>query len=244
MDFICLAAGQGTRLGRLGGYLQKCMYPVGLEPFLEHTLRQLLASGLASPGRDRIGLVVGHRAEQVRSYFGDEFVGLPIEYVVQSDRRGTGHALRLAMQALRPHESVIAWLADLFVTEEMFRQIGLGPHPQAVTLADGHVDESPVLRATTEGQLVKRVWEGEGPLVDVGLWKLSTETLARMGEAREPGEEMRMLLDLQKCIDDGARVGFVVADEWIHLGGTLPSAQENVRWVVQRVQEIADEGDR
>ena len=26
--FICLAAGKGTRMGRLSSYLQKCMYPL------------------------------------------------------------------------------------------------------------------------------------------------------------------------------------------------------------------------
>lgn len=62
MDFVCLAAGQGTRLGRLGSYLQKCMYPVGLKPFLEHTLEQLVACRTGQLADDRLTLVVGHLA--------------------------------------------------------------------------------------------------------------------------------------------------------------------------------------
>src|SRR5690606_8474554 len=116
MDFICLAAGHGTRLGRLGRYLQKCMYPVGLRPFLEHSLVQLMTSGVAEHEKDSLALVVGHHAEQVKRYFGASFEGLPITYVEQRERLGTGHALKLAHDALRPQSSIIGWQADLFVT--------------------------------------------------------------------------------------------------------------------------------
>lgn len=238
MDFVCLAAGQGSRMGRLGVYLQKCMYPVGLEPFLEHTLRQLLRSGLVSgrsPGR--LVLVVGHLREQVRDYFGDRFEELEIEYVEQARRLGTGHALDLARQWLRPRGSVIAWQADLFVTAQMFRRVAATPAENAVTLGPGQAGESPVLRATVEGELVTRVWEGEGPLYDVGLWKLSPEVLAAIGRDTAPGGEVRMLPNLQRCIEAGSRVGFAKADDWIHLGGTLPTAEENVRQVVNKVRE-------
>ncbi len=237
MDLICLAAGHGTRLGRLGDYLQKCMYPIGLRPFLEHTLVQLLASGVAAPGRDRLALVVGHHEEQVRAYFGGAFEGLAIVYVRQAERRGTGHALGLAREALWPERPVVAWQADLFVTAPMFRAVAGHEAPNAVTLGPGHEDEPREIRATVRGGVVARVWEGEGPLCDVGLWKLSPEVLARIDEVVAPGGEVRALPNLQRAIDAGARCGYVVADEWVHLGGTLPSPEENVRNVVRRLLE-------
>lgn len=239
MDFVCLAAGHGTRLGRLGTYLQKCLYPVGLKPFLEHTLDQLARSGVATPGRDRLALVVGHLEDQVRAYFGPAYEGLDIVYVTQAERRGTGHALALAAQALEPTGSVIAWQADLFVTEAMFRSIAQHPDDTVVTLGPGDEAEAAVLKATVEGDRVSRVWEGAGPLYDVGLWKLAPHVLARIDEVRAPTGEVRMLLNLQRAIDAGERVGYVETGEWIHLGGTLPSPEENVRTVVRRVLELA-----
>jgi len=244
VDLVCLAAGHGTRLGRLGTYLQKCMYPVGLRPFLEHTLTQLLASGVAVPGRDRLTLVVGYLQEQVRAYFGARFEGLDVVYVHQAERRGTGHALSLARDALGPQASVIAWQADLFVTADMFRAVAAHPAGTVVSLGPGHADEPAFLRATVAGDRVTRVWEGEGPLYDVGLWKLSPAVLARIGEARAESGEVRMLVNLQRAIDSGEACGYVVTDEWVHLGGTLPSPEENVRSVVRRVLEHAPAAPR
>lgn len=239
MELVCLAAGHGTRLGRLGVYLQKCMYPVGLKPFLEHTLSQLLASGVAVPGRDRLALVVGYLQEQVRAYFGRSFEGLEIVYVTQEQRRGTGHALSLATDALRPAGALVAWQADLFVTAPMFRAVAEHPAPNVVTLGPGHPDEPAAIRATVEGERVTRVWHGAGPLYDIGLWRLSPEVLARIGEVAAEGGEVRVLPNLQRAIDAGAACGYVLAEEWVHLGGTLPSPEENVRNVVSRVLELA-----
>ena len=235
-----MAAGAGTRLGALGRYLQKCMYPIGLKPFLEHTLTQLLASGAVDEGRDRLALVVGHHAEQVRAYFGAAFEGLPIVYVDQPERLGTGHALALAAAALRPNASVLAWQADLFATADLFAALAAHPLPNAVTLGPGHEGESDRLRATVAGDRVSRVWDGDGALFDIGCWKLAPEPLARMTEVRAEKGEYRMLPNLQRSLDDGAEVGYVIADAWIHLGGVLPSAEANVRDVVRRVWAAAD----
>jgi glucose-1-phosphate thymidylyltransferase len=240
MDLICLAAGAGTRMGRLGGYLQKCMYPVGLRPFLEHALAQVVASGAVDARCDRLALVVGHLADQVRGHFGAAYEGLPIVYVEQRERLGTGHALALAAAALRPVEGVIAWQGDLFPTAAMVGAVAAHPASTVVTLGPGHEDESDRLRATVVGGRVQRVWDGTDDLYDVGLWKLAPAVLARMTEVRAEKGEYRMLPNLQRSLDDGAEVGHVVCDAWIHLGGTLPTPEGNVRDVVRRVWAESD----
>lgn len=240
MDLICLAAGAGTRFGSLGGYLQKCMYPVGLRPFLEHALRQVVASGAVAAGRDRLALVVGHLGEQVRGYFGYAYDGLEIVYVEQTERLGTGHALALAATALRPSAPILAWQADAFPSAALVAEVARHPAPNVVTLGPGHADESPRLRATVRGDRVARVWDGDGDLFDVGLWKLSPAVLGRMTEVRAEKGEYRMLPNLQRSLDAGAEVGYVVADAWVHLGGVLPTPEANVRDVVRHVWAATD----
>ncbi|MBX3143714.1 MAG: NTP transferase domain-containing protein [Trueperaceae bacterium] len=239
MDFICLAAGHGTRLGHLGRYLQKCMYPVGLKPFLEHTLDQLMASGTCDPANDRLTLVVGHLAHQVRDYFGSEFRGLRIDYVEQVERRGTGHALALAFAAAPEPQTAIAWQADLFVPAALFRAVAAHTAANVVTLGPGEAGESSAIRATTAEGRVVRCWEGAGPLFDIGLWRFAPEVLATIGEVRAGSGEVRVLVNLQRSIDAGVSVGYVESDDWLHLGGTLPTAESNVRSVVRKVLEYS-----
>lgn len=240
MEFICLAAGHGTRLGHLGRYLQKCMYPVGLQPFLEHTLQQLLASGVCEPHRDRLTLVVGHHADQVRDYFGAEYRGMRVDYVEQTERRGTGHALSLAYANIATSSPAIVWQGDLFVPAPLFRSVAAHGAPNVVTLGPGAAGEPPVIRATVSGGAVVRCWEGEGPLYDIGLWRFSPAVLATIGEVRAGAGEIRVLVNLQRSLDAGAEVGYVEAAEWLHLGGTLPTPEENVRAVAARVLEFRD----
>ncbi len=249
VDLICLAAGKGSRLGGLGSYLQKCMYPVGLKPFLHYSLEQLVASGLPGPS-GRLMLVVGHLQQQVRAYFGSSFEGLALYYVEQRELLGTGDALRLAGGALDELDgsgpssstgSVVAWQADLFVPRELFSAVGRHEAPNATTLAEGHIDEPAVLRATVAGPRLRKVWQGEGPLVDIGLWKLERRLLARLATVRAANGEFRMLPNLQRCMEEGTEVGYVVGDEWVHLGGTLPTPEANVRQVVARLWRLTGE---
>ena len=235
MEYVCLAAGKGTRFGELGRYLQKCMYPVGLRPFLELSLRNLVRSSELEVKRDRLVLVVGQFQEQVRAYFGTCYEGLEIFYVEQAEPLGTGHALHLAYEAARPKEPVIAWLADLYVPTGLFEKLQHHEAPNVQTLGPGHDDEKPDLQVSVSGDRVVKAWRGEGDY-DVGLWKLSPEVLKLMTAQRHG--EYRMMPNLQVALEGGHNIGFVKTDAWLHLGGTQPSPEANVRAVVRRLLEL------
>jgi CTP:molybdopterin cytidylyltransferase MocA len=239
MEHVCLAAGRGERLGRLGSYLQKCMYPVGLRPFLEHTLVQWREGAVVDPAGDRLTLVVGHLAEQVRTYFGSAFEGVRIRYVTQHEPLGTGHALALAAAGLPDGAPAVAWLADLFAPASAFARVVQHPREAVVTLGPGSAGESPRLRATRDGERVVRVWDGVEPRYDVGLWKLPVPVMRDLRRVPAEKGEFRVLPNLQVHVDAGLEVGWVEVQEWVHLGGTVPSSERNVRNVVERVLAAA-----
>lgn len=236
MDYLCLAAGKGTRFGQLGRYLQKCMYPVGLRPFVEYSIRNLRESRHLDPGRDRLTLVVGHRGEQLRDYFGAAYDGLTLEYLEQPEALGTGHALALAYEALQPERPVIAWLADLYVPKRLFERLQSCEAPNAQTRAPGHPNEKPDLMVSAEGGRVTRAWRGEGGRYDIGLWKLEPEVLANMAEAHQG--EYRALPNLQRALERGHLIAAVEAEEWLHLGGVHPTPEANVVAVARSLWEL------
>lgn len=102
MQVVILAAGEGTRMRPLTDAMPKPMLPVADRPLVAHT-----ADAVVRAGADELIFVVGYRADAIRSYFGDEYDGVPVRYAVQDEQLGTAHALRTARDRLRENFAVL-----------------------------------------------------------------------------------------------------------------------------------------
>ena len=71
---------------------------------------------------------------------------------------------------------------------------------------------------------------------DIGFWKLSEATVHRMTGRKEV--EYRILPNLQDAIADGDRIGYLIEDEWLHLGGTEPTPEINTLRIARRVRQL------
>src|SRR5712692_6120447 len=70
-------------------------------------------------GAERVVVVVGHEAEAVRAAVGED-----VEYVLQTEQRGTGHAVMKAERALREADDALILNGDLtLVTAEDLRSL-------------------------------------------------------------------------------------------------------------------------
>jgi bifunctional UDP-N-acetylglucosamine pyrophosphorylase / glucosamine-1-phosphate N-acetyltransferase len=85
---LVLAAGQGTRMQ---SDLAKVLHPMAGRPLLAWVLDSVRELGV-----DRVLTVVGHQRERVI----EAFAGAGVEWVVQAEQCGTGHAVRMAGPAL------------------------------------------------------------------------------------------------------------------------------------------------
>lgn len=235
MNFICLAAGKGSRFGALGSYLQKCMYPIGLKPFLELSIKNLTLSGIDLSAA-RLTLVIGHHKEQIQSYFGDSYNGLPITYVTQNAPLGTGHAILTAYEKAALSGPCVVWLADGYVKPTQFAAIAAHEHPVVMSLAADRDPAHAKIRVSVSGDQVTQAWEGESDYVDIGFWKFSEAIVERMTRRKEG--EYRIMPNLQDAITDGEKIGYLVADEWLHLGGTEPTPEINTLRIARRVRVL------
>jgi len=90
MKAVILAAGEGRRLQPLTNRRPKPMLPVLNKPVLEYVVE-----AVADAGIDGVVLVVGYQRERIQTYFGDgDQWDIDIEYAVQEDQLGTGHAVQ------------------------------------------------------------------------------------------------------------------------------------------------------
>ena len=92
---LVLAAGQGTRMN---SDLAKVLHPMAGRPLLGHVLETLETLGVG-----RTLVVIGHQRERVR----ETFAGAEIEWVVQAEQRGTGHAALMAGPPLEDYEGTL-----------------------------------------------------------------------------------------------------------------------------------------
>ncbi|MGX1612486.1 bifunctional UDP-N-acetylglucosamine diphosphorylase/glucosamine-1-phosphate N-acetyltransferase GlmU [Micromonospora chalcea] len=87
---VVLAAGEGKRM--------KSSLPKVLHPLLGRTLLGHVLAAAAPLGADRTVVVVGHGADQVRAHLTD--VAPAATPVLQERQLGTGHAVRIALDAV------------------------------------------------------------------------------------------------------------------------------------------------
>jgi bifunctional UDP-N-acetylglucosamine pyrophosphorylase / glucosamine-1-phosphate N-acetyltransferase len=96
-----MAAGKGTRLK---SQIPKVLHEVGGKPLLGHVIR---AAVRVVPAKD-VYAIIGHEAERVRAAM--EHTG--VNFVLQGEQRGTGHALMVAREALAGYDHVIVLSGD------------------------------------------------------------------------------------------------------------------------------------
>lgn len=97
---IVLAAGQGTRMK---SDLPKVLFPVLGRPMIEYVLDALSAGGV-----QRIVVVIGYRGDDVRR----QLAARPnVEFVEQTERLGTGHAVKMALPVLQKFQGPVLIVA-------------------------------------------------------------------------------------------------------------------------------------
>ncbi len=112
-----MAAGKGTRLKSKH---PKVLHEVGGKPILAHVIA---TAEKVVPAED-IFVIIGHEAERVR----EAVAGTGVNFVVQAEQRGTGHALMVAREALsgsgNSYDQVIVLSGDApLITAETIRKL-------------------------------------------------------------------------------------------------------------------------
>jgi bifunctional UDP-N-acetylglucosamine pyrophosphorylase/glucosamine-1-phosphate N-acetyltransferase len=101
LSIVILAAGQGKRMK---SDLPKVLQPLAGRPILSHVLDT--AKGL---GADAIHVVYGHGGERVRQALSHE----PVNWVLQAEQLGTGHAVAQAMPSIPDDHHVLILYGDV-----------------------------------------------------------------------------------------------------------------------------------
>jgi NDP-sugar pyrophosphorylase family protein len=101
MQAVILAAGKGTRMRPLTYDVPKAMLLVKGKPILEYTI-DFLPEEI-----DEVIIVINHLGDQIKNYFGTEWKGRKIKYVVQEELNGTGGAVHSCKDLIKERFMVV-----------------------------------------------------------------------------------------------------------------------------------------
>src|SRR5215831_10163912 len=99
---LILAAGKGTRLKSKRA---KVLHHVGGKPLLAH----VIAAATKVVPAENVYVIVGHQADEVRAAL--QHTG--VQFVLQAEQRGTGHAVMSAGEAVQQYENILVLSGDV-----------------------------------------------------------------------------------------------------------------------------------
>lgn len=106
VDIVILAAGQGTRMK---SDLPKVLQPLAGRPMLEHVLERS-----ADLDAEAVHVVYGYGGHQVPQALAD----WPVEWILQEQQLGTGHAVTQAMPGIADNSVVLVLYGDVPLISE------------------------------------------------------------------------------------------------------------------------------
>ena len=247
---VILAAGKGTRMK---SNRHKVLHEIGGLSMVEHLLQAVEKLGAA-----RTVVVVGEAQDQVRARLGDK-----VDYVVQSEQLGTGHAVAQAKAALGDFAGeVLVMYADVpFVRTETMQRMVARLHeddaPAAVVLGFSPDDARQYGRVITQGDgaIVKMVEfrdandeERACRLCNSGLLAARADELfallERVGNDNSQGEYY--LPDIVNiAVAEGRRCAAVETEDPAEVGGINSLAElaaAEAQWQDFRREEAMAEG--
>ncbi|HTC75556.1 MAG TPA: bifunctional UDP-N-acetylglucosamine diphosphorylase/glucosamine-1-phosphate N-acetyltransferase GlmU [Edaphobacter sp.] len=184
-----MAAGKGTRLKSRH---PKVLHEVGGKPLLAH----VIAAATKIVSAHDVYAIIGHEADRVRQ----TVASTGVNFVLQEEQRGTGHALMVARDALAPYDHVIVLSGDAPLitpaTIERLRDFHL-QKKAAMTLLSAELDHPTgygrVLRKTPKSDEVKAIVEEKSATpaqkklheINSGFYAFAVKPLyARIGELK------------------------------------------------------------
>ena len=111
MKALILAGGRGSRLNEATAARNKCMLRYDGRYILEYSFENALMAKVES-----IVLLVGYHAESIINEFGNSYRGVPIQYVIQWERKGLVHAIECTRETIAGSDFFL-FLADEVMVE-------------------------------------------------------------------------------------------------------------------------------
>ena len=218
MEALILAAGKGTRLYPLAS---KPLIPIAGQPLICHILDSLIANV------NRVVIVIGHKADLVEETISQMDYPFEINWVIQQEQRGTGHAVKICEKYIDTN-SFFMMYGDIFTSQRTIKDvISLG---QSNDLSGGifsakkvHNPEKYGCLVIEKDYLVKILEKDPQPpstYINAGIMVLPSTIFDSLASTSESIRgEIEVTEGINQLIKNGAYFSlYYIKDHWIDIG--------------------------
>ena len=223
MKAIIPIAGAGKRLRPFTYTQPKPLIPVAGKPILSYIIDQLLGLGI-----EEFVFVVGYLGDKVTAYVEEEYPDLPKQFVQQDERRGSGHAVWLAREAVGPQHEVIVVFGDTILEGKLRHIVECDKTCMAIKKV-----EDPrafgVVELNRDGTISRMVEKPRMPKSNdamVGFYKIAdfprllSALSDRLAVQESGGPEVTLTDGLMALLDAGDVMHAEHVDRWYDCGNT------------------------
>jgi UDP-N-acetylglucosamine diphosphorylase / glucose-1-phosphate thymidylyltransferase / UDP-N-acetylgalactosamine diphosphorylase / glucosamine-1-phosphate N-acetyltransferase / galactosamine-1-phosphate N-acetyltransferase len=224
---VLLAAGRGTRMREMTADLPKPMLVVRGKPVLQY-----IVEGLRDAGIIRLLIIVGYRADAVRSFFRDgSQYKIDVQYAMQTVQDGTGRVIELAKPFVASQPFILGY-GDILIAPENYKRIANLP------------DDAEALISVTRGEDVSK---GGAVFVNERMELVDLREKSKPGEATSPWYNAGLyafrpsILDFTAKLKPSPRGEYELTDairDLAQSGKTVKAVELSGEWADVRDPEI------
>jgi bifunctional UDP-N-acetylglucosamine pyrophosphorylase / glucosamine-1-phosphate N-acetyltransferase len=247
LSVVVLAAGQGKRMRSA---LPKVLQPLAGAPMLSHVIERARETGA-----EAVHVVYGHGGDAVR----ERFAGAPLEWRLQAERLGTGHAVLQAMPGIPDDHDVLVLCGDVpLVRTETLEALVAAAQGAGIAVLTARVSDPTgygrVVRDAGDA-VVKIVEQQDATADEATIDEINTGLLCARASKLKPWLA-RLDNDNAQCefyltdvvgfaCADGARVGAVMledAAEAMGINDKSQLAEAERRLQARRAEQLLEQG--
>jgi len=221
VEALVLAAGEGSRLGKLTKRTPKPLLRVAGMPLLGRILH-----GLKEAGVQNVWIVVGYKASVIREEIGENYAGLNIRFVkAKRWKKGNLYSLLAAQEIFQ--QSFLLCMCDHIFDPDIPKSLIKNRSKKALVLAIDKVSEEDTKVLEQNGKILdigKKI-NRSNVAIDTGFFLCSPKIFEYANEAAQQGAK-----ELADCVRVAARNGDTqVVDVSGHLWADIDTKQDLAR---------------
>lgn len=230
MKIIIPVAGIGSKLRPHTHTQPKALVPVAGKPILSHIVDYLTEAGF-----NDFVFVIGYLGDKIEDYINSKYPSLKASFVVQEPREGTGQAVWLTRDKIKPGEEILIVLGDTIIdydlksiTNQPISMLGVkkvdDPRSFGVVEMDGDgkiikVAEKPLIPKSNLALVGIYLIKEAGKLFEALEWMLKNNVRNR--------DEFNLTDAIQRMIEKGEKFSTFQVGNWFDCGNKANLLETN-----------------